>query len=432
MQLHEVLHSSVMVWPGIWLWRYLESIPAIFSDVPDSWARLVWFAMASYVCLIPREYAGMDAQAAHGGVMISYRWRAIAVAVFYQFSEAVLPSWVQWLLHAHQPGAPFPHTLAGLEWCTISISAWAFNFPPAMAFTIYHLAEIFVHQVRRQIMNGARESPLALHMKDALLWFARSYVALLILRYSYPGLFPKLAIWALRGLVTLLALCIPGFTMWDRSYARDLGPADSSGRFQHKPLKHNNSFRLLRIHPTVLGSRPLKCDVISVQSPDLVPSYYAISYRWEKTSKSGKIFINGQEFPVYPNVESILKDMRSPFRPLLVWIDQVCINQEDRAEQAKQVAMMGEIYKNSLRVIICLHCPDIHSYGIFSVGRYIFRFRLTSRETDISRAATMILRLRDSRILQDFSVEESLKIQHYLAVGDEAHWQSLGKLLGHP
>ncbi|PMD13093.1 hypothetical protein NA56DRAFT_544507, partial [Hyaloscypha hepaticicola] len=84
---------------------------------------------------------------------------------------------------------------------------------------------------------------------------------------------------------------------------------------------------------------------------DLVPSYYAISYRWEKTSKSGKIFINGQEFPVYPNVESILKDMRSPFRPLLVWIDQVCINQEDRAEQAKQVAMMGEIYKNSLRVI---------------------------------------------------------------------------------
>ncbi|KAN0095093.1 Heterokaryon incompatibility protein (HET) domain containing protein [Hyaloscypha variabilis] len=192
--------------------------------------------------------------------------------------------------------------------------------------------------------------------------------------------------------------------MLDSSYARDLGPADSSGRFQHKPLKHNNSFRLLRIHPTVLGSRPLKCDVISVQSPDLVPSYYAISYRWEKTSKSGKIFINAQEFPVYPNVESILKDMRSPFRPLLVWIDQVCISQEDRAEQAKQVAMMGEIY-NSLCVIVCLHCPDIHLYGIFSVGRYIF---------------------------SHFSSEESAKMKHYLAIGNWAHWQSLGNLLSHP
>lgn len=94
--------------------------------------------------------------------------------------------------------------------------------------------------------------------------------------------------------------------------------------------------------------------------------------------------MNGQEFPVYPNFESILKDLGSPIRPLLVWIDQVCINQEDRAEQAEQVAMMGEIYQNSTRVFICLHCPDIHSYGMFfGLGRYIFRSRLTEREKDI-------------------------------------------------
>jgi hypothetical protein len=44
----------------------------------------------------------------------------------------------------------------------------------------------------------------------------------------------------------------------------------------------------------------------------------------------------------------------------------------------------------------------------------------------------MIWRLRDSRILQDFSSEESAKMEHYLAIGDWAHWQSLGNLLSHP
>ena len=364
--------------------------------------------------------------------MIRNRWRAIAVAVFYQFSEAVLPYWIQWLFHALQPGAPFPHTLAGLEWCCISISAWMFNSSPAMAFTIYHLAEIFIHKIRRQIMDEARESPLAAHMRDALLWFARVYVALWILRVSYPGLFSKLAIWGFWGLVALISVCMIAWVLWDNSYARDPGPSDSLGNFQHRPLKHDNSFRLLRIHPSLTGSSPLKCDVISVQSPELVPTYYAISYRWEKSSKSGKIFINGQEFPVYANVESILKDMRSAVRPLLVWIDQVCINQVDRAEQAKQVAMMGEIYKNSLRVIVCLHCPDIHAYGILSVLRRLFKSRLTAREKDLSRAAAMILRLRDSRILQDFSADECSTAHSYLAIGDEAHWQSLENLLGHP
>lgn len=432
MQLQEILQSSVMVWPGILLCRFLESSLAIPPTVPDSWTTLVWFTITSLVCLIPRLYAGMRAQAANGGVMISNRWRAIAVAVFYQFSETFLPYWMQWLFHALQPGAPFPLTLAGLEWCCLSISARTFNFPPATAFAFYHFAEIFIHQVGRRIVNGAKLSPLALHMRDALLWFARSYVALWILRYSYPALLPKIALWSFRGLVALFSLGITALVFWDGSFARDPVPADSSGNFQHSPLKHKDSFRLLRIHPSLLGSRPLKCDMLSIQSPDLILLYYAISYRWEKTLKSGKIFINGQEFPVYANVESILKDMRSPIRPLLVWIDQVCINQEDRAEQAKQVAMMGEIYKGSARVFVCLPCPDIHSYGIFSGLRRNFIFHLTAREKDISRASLMILRLRDSRILQDFSAEEDTKAGHFLAVGDEAHWQSLENLLRHP
>ena len=96
MQLREILQPSVMLWPGIWLWRYLDSSPSIFSTVSDSWARLVWFSVICLVCLIPRLNVGMRAQAAHGGVMISFRGRAIAVAVFYQFSEAVLSNCRCW------------------------------------------------------------------------------------------------------------------------------------------------------------------------------------------------------------------------------------------------------------------------------------------------------------------------------------------------
>jgi len=37
-----------------------------------------------------------------------------------------------------------------------------------------------------------------------------------------------------------------------------------------------------------------------------------------------------------------------------VWIDAICINQEDRSERAAQVSIMGDIYKSAQNVIVWL------------------------------------------------------------------------------
>src|SRR5436305_4814257 len=39
---------------------------------------------------------------------------------------------------------------------------------------------------------------------------------------------------------------------------------------------------------------------------------------------------------------------------LTLWIDQVCINQKDTAEKAKQVVLMGDVYSNANKVVVWL------------------------------------------------------------------------------
>jgi len=53
-----------------------------------------------------------------------------------------------------------------------------------------------------------------------------------------------------------------------------------------------------------------------------------------------------------------------PNRDLLLWADQICINQADHAERASQVAMMHEIYRNSRMTLVCLSTPSSEPHGL--------------------------------------------------------------------
>jgi hypothetical protein len=38
----------------------------------------------------------------------------------------------------------------------------------------------------------------------------------------------------------------------------------------------------------------------------------------------------------------------------MVWVDAICINQRDKEEREDQVAKMGRIYEDALRVVVYL------------------------------------------------------------------------------
>ncbi|CAO2655310.1 Nn.00g103740.m01.CDS01 [Neocucurbitaria sp. VM-36] len=63
---------------------------------------------------------------------------------------------------------------------------------------------------------------------------------------------------------------------------------------------------------------------------------------------------------VRANVATMLRYLRYPWLPRYLWIDQICINQNDNDEKSQQVNQMGDIYRMSGRTLIWLGCSKTH------------------------------------------------------------------------
>ncbi|KAL8288612.1 hypothetical protein RB600_004197 [Gaeumannomyces tritici] len=135
-------------------------------------------------------------------------------------------------------------------------------------------------------------------------------------------------------------------------------------------------FRLLCLHPPSDGASdgpvsPIHCDLEVYPLSDS-PWYEAVSYAW-----GGEKGENAKTCPVYvgpywdvvlqtQNCHDMLLHMR-PRRGLrLLWVDALCINQQDVAERNRQVARMSDIYAQCTSVLVYLgpdECSPEHLEG---------------------------------------------------------------------
>lgn len=102
---------------------------------------------------------------------------------------------------------------------------------------------------------------------------------------------------------------------------------------------------------------------LHVVSLDENPKYEALSYTWGSGSSTKPIFVNSNEVRVTVNLEAALRHIRSANRSHTLWIDALCINQDDVAEKTHQVALMGEMYKGCTSCYAWLGCPDEYFEG---------------------------------------------------------------------
>lgn len=61
------------------------------------------------------------------------------------------------------------------------------------------------------------------------------------------------------------------------------------------------------------------------------------------------------------NLENALRDLREEGRSMLLWIDAICVNQEDLDEPAQQVEPMRSIYGAAWHTVIYLEPSDEES-----------------------------------------------------------------------
>jgi hypothetical protein len=78
---------------------------------------------------------------------------------------------------------------------------------------------------------------------------------------------------------------------------------------------------------------------------------------WGPPSLGGEqnlISVNDSPFEVTPNLLKALSGLRSESNVRVVWIDAICINQEDLEERSHQVQLMKQIYENATRTVVFL------------------------------------------------------------------------------
>ena len=82
--------------------------------------------------------------------------------------------------------------------------------------------------------------------------------------------------------------------------------------------------------------------------------YQALSYVWGDPIEIKSIQVNNQGFGVTTNLFNGLQRLRSKTKNRIIWVDAICINQEDLQEKSFQVKLMQEVYSRAKAVLMWL------------------------------------------------------------------------------
>jgi hypothetical protein len=128
-------------------------------------------------------------------------------------------------------------------------------------------------------------------------------------------------------------------------------------RFVYQPLDPSRSeIRLLRLAPGVQDAE-LHCNLVHALLKDK-PSYEALSYTWGDGRNRRGILMDGYTFSITVNLKIALRHLRRPNEMRTLWVDALCINQENLEERAQQVQKMRDIFWSAQRVLAWTGEPD--------------------------------------------------------------------------
>ncbi|KAI7188181.1 hypothetical protein KC363_g5632 [Hortaea werneckii] len=135
---------------------------------------------------------------------------------------------------------------------------------------------------------------------------------------------------------------------------------DNASSKLYRPLnEHRKEFRQLLVRRGS-NTEPLDCVLQHAYLFENPPSFETVSYAWGDVHACHQILVNSHSPPVSANCAQVLRRMRHPDQDRLLWIDAVCIHQDDLRERSWQVSMMADIYSSAQCNLIWLgECPYI-------------------------------------------------------------------------
>lgn len=140
--------------------------------------------------------------------------------------------------------------------------------------------------------------------------------------------------------------------------------------------------------------------------------YTAFSYVWGNPALVKAMTCNDKPFAITQNLELALRRLRRSDVSIMLWVDQICINQDDLQEKSQQVVLMGTIYQRAWSTLVWL-----------------------GEDADNSSGAIDTL-LATKEALRYYPYGRSLEIDDFerllLPASDSPRWMELGKLMSRP
>lgn len=111
--------------------------------------------------------------------------------------------------------------------------------------------------------------------------------------------------------------------------------------------------RLLKISPSQDRSTPIRAEL--KHQPLRYGTYEALSHVWGSEEPRATMNVNGQPFTVSESLLGALRDLRKETKDRTLWVDSICINQNDGQERGEQLRRMAEIRSHATDVIAWPH-----------------------------------------------------------------------------
>jgi Heterokaryon incompatibility protein (HET) len=141
--------------------------------------------------------------------------------------------------------------------------------------------------------------------------------------------------------------------------------------FPFPPLLGQDTIRLFRLTHAADEEIPLTGELFeySLRDSSTLHLYEALSYTWGSEDTPKSAIVNDNVFAITANLESALLRLRNHTLDRVMWIDAICINQEDDAEKQQQIPHMADIYRKASRVIVDLGSATVEDQEALEIIR---------------------------------------------------------------
>ncbi|UQC81799.1 uncharacterized protein CLUP02_07285 [Colletotrichum lupini] len=147
--------------------------------------------------------------------------------------------------------------------------------------------------------------------------------------------------------------------------ATKTAPGQTQSSSLYRPILDPFEIRVLEILPGTgddrLRGRLRHCSLelqarfaLAVDGSATPIVYTALSYTWGPNAFDEAIECEGHVKNITKSLAVALRAFRQEDRSVVMWIDQICINQDDNEEKAQQIPLMSRIYQNAMNTVIWL------------------------------------------------------------------------------